>query len=257
MSMILSKCDNYQELIAFLKLDYANNLYFFTYLNANPIDSAANFLVAKEAGKVSLALMVTPIHCCLSCSDPTQIYAIAEQLPIINSIHVVGRKDLHEALLKVCRSSERSPGIYTFCEHSLTRFPDKLQSGCQKADHVNLDELAAFYEHNDMLYDARNRLSAILSWGSIYLKQVDHEIVSCALTTTETDQAAMIGAVYTRPEYRSRGYAKDCTTALCSELVAKNKKPYLFYKTDKLPLQKFYASLGFKPIYTWLLASQV
>lgn len=254
--MILSKCVNFEELISFLHLDYANNLYFFTYLNEKAIDANADFLVAKRAGRIVLALMLTPIHCCLSCSDPGVLSAIAEQLPVITSLHIVGRKDLHEALLKISRGPERNAGIYTFSEHSLTRLPDALKGSSQKASLADLDALVQYYEHNDMLFDARNRLPAILSWGSIYLKQMNHEILSCALTTTETDKAAMIGAVYTPPEYRSRGYAKNCIVDLCSELIAKNKKPYLFYKKDDLLLQRLYALLGFRPIDTWLLATR-
>ncbi len=254
--MLLSKCDNRAELISFLKLDYANNLYFFTYMNEIVDPSDANFLIAKHRGEIVLALLLTPIHCCISSANIEYLYAIADQLPLINSLHVVGRKDLIDPLLKIIAGPERNQGRYSFCEFSLTTLPNEPKNNSQKANQLNLDALVHFYDNNDMLPDAQNRLPAVLSWGSVYFRQVDNEIVACALTTTETDDAAMIGAVYTRPQFRSNGYAQDCISSLCRELIANHKKPYLFYQADSVLLVKFYESLGFRLINTWILATK-
>ncbi|MGE5395995.1 MAG: GNAT family N-acetyltransferase, partial [Chitinophagales bacterium] len=126
----------------------------------------------------------------------------------------------------------------------------------QRAAESDLYDLVEFYDQNDMLLNASSRLPGILSWGKICFIKIDHEIVSCALTTTETDDAAMIGAVYTATRFRNNGYAKDCILHLCRDLVLEYKKPYLFYRSEDDLLRGFYYSIGFRPISDWILATR-
>jgi hypothetical protein len=69
MKMILTKCENLAELSSFLKIDYAINLYFFIYFNETTNNSSIEVLTAKYKSKIALALLLTPIHCCISSSD--------------------------------------------------------------------------------------------------------------------------------------------------------------------------------------------
>lgn len=114
--MILTKCENTAELIPFLKLDYVNNLYFFTYLGESTDNPNIQLLIVKHRHKIELALLLTPIHCCISSSNIEYIYAIAAQLPPINSIHITGRSDFVDHLLKISKGPERSKQMYSFCE---------------------------------------------------------------------------------------------------------------------------------------------
>lgn len=253
--MRLNKCKNDAELISFLKQDYVNNLYFFTYLNDITNSADNQFLVGKWRDKIVLVLLITPIHCCISAVHPRYIYAV-DQLPPIQSIHVVGRQDLVEGLLKLSAGPKRDQHIYSFGELALGAEPGKQHTASRKASPSDLHDLIEFYGRNDMLIGAENRLPGILSWGTIYFVEQDRKIISCALTTTETDDTAMIGAVFTLPEYRRYGYARDCIISLSKELAANHKKPYLFYQTDNLWLRQFYKSLGFVQTSTWLLASR-
>ena len=254
--MFLSKCEDLTELINFLKLDYANNLYFFTYLNNIDNNPDIEFLIAKIEDRIAAALLLTPVHCCISSLKIEYIYSLADQLPPIDSIHIVGRRDLVEQLLKVSKGPERDQHIYSFCEFSPASIPSTLTTASQKASALDLDSLINFYNNNDMLMDAASRLQSILSWGKAYFVKKDDEIVSCALTTTETNDAAMIGAVYTTPAFRNNGYARDCILSLCKELVSQHKRPHLFYKSDDVFLSGLYKSLGFRQIDTWVLASR-
>lgn len=255
LKMIITKCDDPAELSSFLRLDYANNLYFFTYLNEILNNSSVEVLIAKYKSRIVLALLLTPIHCCISSSDINYVNAIADQLPIIHSVHVVGRKDLVEHLLRISKGPERDKHIYSFCEYTPAIVSNNPATVSQKAAESNLKDLIKFYSNNDMLIDAASRLPAILSWCKAYFIYKDHEIVSCALTTTQTNDAAMIGSVYTIPGYRNHGYAKDCVSNLCRDLTSNHIKPYLFYKSDDDFLAEFYKSLGFRETNTWILAT--
>lgn len=134
--------------------------------------------------------------------------------------------------------------------------PGELITVSQKASQFNLNNLIEFYSSNNMLPGAEFRLPKILSWGKAYFVERDGKIVSCALTSTETNDAAMVGAVYTSPQYRNNGYAKDCISNLIRELVSHHKKPYLFYDASDLFLCEFYNSLGFRQTNTWMLATR-
>ena len=149
--MILSKCKDLTELINFLKLDYANNLYFFTYLSDIDNNPDIELLIAKIENRIEMALLLTPVHCCIASSKIEYIYSITHQLPTIDSIHIVGRSDLVEQLLKVSKGPERDAHIYSFCEYNQGPIPNTLTTASQKAFEMNLDGLTNFYNNNDML----------------------------------------------------------------------------------------------------------
>lgn len=78
---------------------------------------------------------------------------------------------------------------------------------------------------------------------------VDGQPVACALTVAETDTAAVIGGVATRPAYRQRGYAHACVAALTAALQAEHKRVLIAPQDEKL--QALYAGWGFVPAGTW------
>ena len=254
--MLLTKCSNPIELIPFLELDYANNLYFFTYLSENITNPPIRFLTIKNHGEIELVLLITPIHCCISTVNINHISAIAGQLPSIDSIHVLGRRDFIEPLLNISKGPERDQHLYSLSEFTLKTIVSSQKIESQRASSANLNELIEFYNNNDKLFEAEGRLPGILTWGKAYFVRKENKIISCSLTTTETNDTAMIGSVYTIPEYRNEGYARDCMLNLCRDLLTSNKKPYLFYKSDNALLGSMYHSLGFRPINTWMLASR-
>lgn len=255
--MRLRECSDIDKLIRFLKIDYANNLYFFTYLSQSSVQQQENkILVGEIDGEIVVAILITPIHCAISSLGAYNIELVAAQIPPINSIHVVGRNDYVEKLLHLNKGPRRQKHDYTLCEMLPGISDHRRLPVATRASHEDLEELVWFYNHNDMLYDAQKRLPGILNWGKIYYVRGNGEIISCALTTTETEDAAMIGAVFTCPEFRNRGYARACLVELGRELLLQNKTPYLFYKSDNVMLAKFYGALGFRKIGDWILATK-
>lgn len=74
-------------------------------------------------------------------------------------------------------------------------------------------------------------------------------LVSCALAVAQTDEAAVLGAVATRPENQKQGYGEMAVGALVSWLQEENKEIYLLCGT--LENQNFYRHLGFADCGSW------
>ncbi len=76
--------------------------------------------------------------------------------------------------------------------------------------------------------------------------------VSTASSAAETKRMAMVVGVGTLKEYRKRGHASLCVSALCRSLLVEGKTAYLFY--DNPEAGKIYRKLGFRETGTWLSA---
>ncbi|MEW6574429.1 MAG: GNAT family N-acetyltransferase [Bacillota bacterium] len=254
--MELVKTRKPEELAAFLKRDYANNLYFFNYLDeiARP-DSDATILVAEKNGAIALALLISPTHCCVSAADPILIDALAGRMPPVESTHILGRSDFTLKLLGVVSGPARKQKFYSFCRLNSERLPRPQTFRSVKASAADLPALMRLYAKSDILANYETRLPAILSSGTVYLVKEDGKVVSCALTTTETPEMAMIGAVFTDEPYRRRGFARDCALNLCHDLVERQKEVYLFYEKEDPLLARFYKEIGFAAAGEWVVAT--
>lgn len=103
----------------------------------------------------------------------------------------------------------------------------------------------------------REALHTVLTdgWHRLFVAESpDGRIVAAAQTSAEAESLAVIGGVVTDPAYRGRGYSKACTAALCAELLAEGKTPYLFYTKTNIPAARVYAAVGFEIIDEWILA---
>ena len=80
----------------------------------------------------------------------------------------------------------------------------------------------------------------------------DGRPVSAASSTAETGRMAMVVGVGTLKDYRKRGYASLCVSALCRPLLREGKTAYLFY--DNPDAGRIYRRLGFREIGAWLSA---
>lgn len=77
--------------------------------------------------------------------------------------------------------------------------------------------------------------------------QEDTFVISSAMTVAESDDAAIIGGVFTRDEHRRKGYAKRTVKGLCSVLDKKNI--YLLIRDPSLC--GFYEGIGFRKTGIW------
>ncbi len=72
-----------------------------------------------------------------------------------------------------------------------------------------------------------------------------------ANSTAETAEAAILGGVATRADWRRQGLASAVMTALCGQLLSEGKKPCLFFENEEAG--RIYSRLGFAPIGRWTL----
>jgi predicted GNAT family acetyltransferase len=84
-----------------------------------------------------------------------------------------------------------------------------------------------------------------------YLATQEGLVVAAASTSAETPAAAMIGGVWTAPDWRGLGLSTAVVSALCHGLRRERCHPYLFYLVDNAPAARVYAKLGFRLIGGW------
>ena len=83
----------------------------------------------------------------------------------------------------------------------------------------------------------------------VWLAERDGIAVAAALTNAETQTLAMIGGVYTRPEWRGMGLSQAICGALCAELIGVGRQPVLYWHNPAAG--HVYRKLGFRAIGTW------
>jgi len=84
-----------------------------------------------------------------------------------------------------------------------------------------------------------------------FVAESNGHLVAGASTSAECSDAAMIGGVWTLPEERNHGHSTAVVTALCADLVAEGRCPYLFYLEDNAPAAQVYRKIGFQDIGRW------
>jgi predicted GNAT family acetyltransferase len=128
----------------------------------------------------------------------------------------------------------------------------------RQADVSDLDKLFYFYKRSEGM-EARSieSLKQTIKQDKLFYIQKMGKIISAALTHCETDQAALIGGVYTPPAYRGKGYGKACVHGLLAALKAEGKTPCLFYEKHNAPAKALYTGLGFVPHGEWLIAELI
>jgi len=118
-------------------------------------------------------------------------------------------------------------------------------------DKLNLafrEEINSIFSYNNLQRQERylQEVSNNQWWGLF----LDQQLVAICAYTARYEDYAQIGCVYTLPEVRGRGFAKQLIYQLM--LDSKNKhnvdKLILFTHDDNITAQKVYESLGFKPI---------
>jgi uncharacterized protein len=84
-----------------------------------------------------------------------------------------------------------------------------------------------------------------------YFIEDDSVFVSSASTTAENTKSAMIVAVCTHPDHKKKGYATQCMTKLCRDVLNEGKELCLFY--DNPEAGRIYKNIGFEDIGYWMM----
>jgi predicted GNAT family acetyltransferase len=75
---------------------------------------------------------------------------------------------------------------------------------------------------------------------------IDGEIVSAAAICNKLPEAGIVCDVYTKPEFRGRGYAKAVTSATTRRIVETDAVALLYVEIGNEPAIKVYTELGYK-----------
>jgi predicted GNAT family acetyltransferase len=83
---------------------------------------------------------------------------------------------------------------------------------------------------------------------AVYGVFVHEELVSSSQAFVQLPEVWVIGRVYTRPEYRNRGFATQVTYALTKEALEKANFAVLFVRSDNYPAIRVYTKIGYRKI---------
>jgi predicted GNAT family acetyltransferase len=96
---------------------------------------------------------------------------------------------------------------------------------------------------------ARQRFAAAPERVGTLIWEVDGQAVSMASYGGPTPNGLRIGAVYTPPEYRRRGYASACTAATCEFILRSGRSFATLYTDVANPTSnRIYQAIGFEPV---------
>jgi GNAT superfamily N-acetyltransferase len=114
----------------------------------------------------------------------------------------------------------------------------------------DFEALAALYADAGDMSRSREAVAAVLP--RTWVVEDAGQITAAAIITAQSERAAMIGAVFTPPPFRRRGYATTLIHALGSAILASGRHACLFYHNPAA--RRVYLRLGFREIGPWLLA---
>ncbi|MCF6136764.1 GNAT family N-acetyltransferase [Pseudalkalibacillus berkeleyi] len=87
--------------------------------------------------------------------------------------------------------------------------------------------------------------------GRTYFMKDQGKAITSASTTAENSKPAMIVGVCTATNYRNKGLASKCLSALCDDVLKEGKSLCLFY--DNPAAGSIYQRLGFNEVGRWTL----
>jgi len=124
------------------------------------------------------------------------------------------------------------------------RSPKELSPDIMRLDDRFLPELQSLYSqaHGNAFAPYQ------LQHGVFYGLQQQGQLVAVAGThiVSSAYRVAAVGNVFTRPEFRARGYAQQVTHAVCRELQARQLDIVLNVEQDNHPAVRVYRHLGFQ-----------
>ncbi|RLF02332.1 MAG: hypothetical protein DRJ59_03915 [Thermoprotei archaeon] len=104
------------------------------------------------------------------------------------------------------------------------------------------------YKQLANLLGERRARRVIASYRPVFGIFVNSQLVSTAATLVKLKEVWMLGAVYTHPEYRNRGFATSVCSAWLKHAFENTNIATLWVRSDNLPAKRVYEKLGFKTV---------
>lgn len=149
---------------------------------------------------------------------------------------------------------------YLLMDKSLNNFiadtPDYTVKKCSEESIQSLLPLELAYQKEEVFFNDRLPepavfslyLSKIIKNFGIFAAEINNKIISMAAYSAESWNFALIGGIYTLPEFRRQGFCKATLKALFNYLKTKEKNPVLFVNIKNQKALNLYKNLGFTEI---------
>ncbi|KGX84866.1 GNAT family N-acetyltransferase [Pontibacillus marinus] len=234
------------QLLEIIQADEVNNLQFYEYLPyLSNEDERFGFYGKFTNNKLEGALYFSPFNTGFAIQNPLYIYDYFKDiLTETSSMYIFGR---HDYIQRLGQITGRDIHVYRYGFLPIKRYNNgDIAKRVERASKEDIPELISFYEEKDIMIEIPERIEHIIEKGSIFVRRDGDKIVSAALAHSETDQYALIGAVYTEYDYQGKGYGMHCLKALVQHLHQQEKTPYLFYEEALQHLEGIYQKLSFQ-----------
>jgi predicted GNAT family acetyltransferase len=193
--------------------------------------------------------------------------AYAEVVDLLKSAHaniISGKSSVMEPLAVLLGNAFTKKELF-FCElqgpsklsFSMTEVKIATRSEAREISFAygEIPEFAGLYSSDPELrfQQIANRIES--GEGTHMIIREDGRIISHGNTTAETTVSAMIGGIFTLPEFRNAGLASKIISALCTRLLDQKKSVCLFY--DNEDAGRIYQRLNFKVIENWTILGRI
>lgn len=91
------------------------------------------------------------------------------------------------------------------------------------------------------------RALEIIKEQPVYGIFVNSTLVSAATFHVRLPEIWIIGGLFTKPEYRNRGYATSITSIMVKDALKQTALVGLYVREDSSPAKHLYQKIGFKP----------
>lgn len=119
----------------------------------------------------------------------------------------------------------------------------------RRASLDDLPELVGLYADAGDMTRSAAAVERPLRDTQVWIGLVEGHLVSSALVNAQTKTQAMVGGVYSAPDWRGQGFSRAVCSALCAELLNAGQEPVLYWRTPAAGA--VYRRLGFRPIGVW------
>ncbi|MFD1020424.1 GNAT family N-acetyltransferase [Thalassobacillus hwangdonensis] len=242
--MQLLNLQDKQALLALLEKDKKNTLQFYEYLPyLSNEDDRFGFYGRYVNGELVSAVYFSPFNMGFTLVDDCYLSEVNDLLGVLPSMYIYGPKELLE---KLDRFPGRRPHPYIYGSLPIEDEMLDQPTNVEKAKKDDIPAIREFYDGKDIMIEVPELIESIVEKGNIFIVKDEDEIVSAALSHSETDEYALIGGVYTEEGYEGNGYAYECVSALTQHLHDQDITPYLFYEARLEHLGYFYSKFSFE-----------
>lgn len=208
--------------------------------------SFAMFWIQELDDKITAAVSKVDSHVIVAAEDIYDSQELKEFLTVIGFSSLLGERWVLEDLgFKISEKGfimKYKPAISSYENSSSLTF--SFEPPYRKIYNL-LKEPDVFGEsipsYEDWLCDLSGRVRN--NCARVLFREREDKCISCGMFTFESDCGAVMGAVATHKDFRSKGNASDIVKELCAAAKSENKDVFLMCREDKIP---FYKKLEFE-----------